>query len=118
MQSNLVCYFPSDLYSNINLTIREMSFFSWGIHGRGKNRGRGRNNFWSNKRPRISIHFDDDSDELNKLLQTSFLNLVGQGDFHPYPQHEIPPYKPHPKILNIHVPTHVSLQREVPVNDG
>jgi hypothetical protein len=97
-----------------------MSFFNRGSHGRGRNRGKGQNNFWQrgNKRLRFSIHFDVDSEEFNQLLQTGFLNLAGQGAFHPYPRPERPPYQHHPSISNVHVPPHVSLQPKVPVNDG
>jgi hypothetical protein len=59
-----------------------MSFFSRGSNGRG----RGRNNFWQrgNRRPRFSIHFDVDPQELNQLFQAGFFNLVGQGVFQPH----------------------------------
>jgi hypothetical protein len=95
-----------------------MSFFSRGSHGRGG--GRGRNNFWQrgNKRPRFSIHFDVDPQELNQLFQDGFFNLVGQGVFQPHPRPERPPFQPHPSFSNVHVPAHVSLQPEVPINDG
>jgi hypothetical protein len=48
-----------------------MSFFSRGSHGRG-NRGRGN---WNRgpRRPRFSIHFDADSQELSQLFQDGFL---------------------------------------------
>jgi hypothetical protein len=96
-----------------------MIFFSRGSHGRNRNRGRGPNNFWhmGNKRLIFSIHFDVDSEEFNHLLQIGFLNLAGQGAFHPYPRHERPLYQHHPNISNVHVPPYVSLQLEVPVND-
>jgi hypothetical protein len=43
---------------------------------------------------------------------------VGQGVFQPHPRPERPPYQPHPNLSNVHVPPHVSLQPEVPINDG
>jgi len=43
---------------------------------------------------------------------------VGQGVFQPHPRPHRPPYQPHKNILGVHVPPHVSLQLEVPVNDG
>jgi hypothetical protein len=97
-----------------------MSFFSKGSHGRGRNRGRGWNNFGKrgNERPRFSIHFDVDPQKLNQLLQTNFFNLLGQGAFHPHPIPKRPPYQPLPGILNVRVPPHVSLQPEVLVNNG
>jgi hypothetical protein len=96
-----------------------MSFFSRGSGGRG-NRGRGRrpNDFWGNKRLHFSIHFDVESEEFNQLLQTSFLNLAGQGDFQPYPPPERPPLQPHPSISGIPIQPHVSLPPEIPTNDG
>jgi len=97
-----------------------MSFFSRGSHGRGRNKGRVWNNFWQrgNMRPRFSIHFDVDTQELNQLLQTGFFKLVFQGALHPHHIPKRPPYQPHPSILNVRVPPHVSLQLEVSVNNG
>jgi hypothetical protein len=95
-----------------------MNLFSRGIHDRG--RGRGRNNFWQrgNMRPRFSIHFDVDPQELNQLFHVGFFNLVGQGVFQPHPIPKRPPYQPHPSLSNVHFSAHVSLQPEVPINDG
>jgi hypothetical protein len=73
-----------------------MRFFSRGSHNRkGNNRGRGLGP-WKrgNKRLRFSIHFDADSEEFNQLLQTGFLNLVGQQAYRPPPI----PENPHPSI--------------------
>ena len=49
-----------------------MSFFSRGSHGRG-NIGRGN---WNKgpRRPRFSIHFDEDAQELGQLFQDVFFN--------------------------------------------
>jgi hypothetical protein len=90
-----------------------MSFFSRGSHGRN-NRGRGN---WNRgpRRPRFSIHFDVDPQELNQLFQVGFFNWIGQGIVQPRP--ERPPFQPQ-NIPGIHVPPHVSLQPEVPANDG
>jgi hypothetical protein len=90
-----------------------MSFFSRGSHGRG-NRGRGN---WNRgpRRPRFSIHFDADSQELNQLFQAGFFNWIGQGVVQPRP--ERPPFQA-PHVPGIPVPPHVSLQPEVPENDG
>jgi hypothetical protein len=90
-----------------------MSFFSRGSHGRG-NRGRGN---WNQgpRRPRFSIHFDDDSQELGQLFKVGFFNWIGQGVFQPRPKR--PPFQ----VLQapgISVPPHVSLQPKVPENDG
>ena len=89
-----------------------MRFFSRGIHGRG-NRGRGN---WNRgpRRPRFSIHFDADSQELGQLFQAGFLNWNGKGVVQPRP--ERPPFQP-PQVPSISVPPHVSLQPEVPEND-
>ena len=59
----------------------KMSFFSRGSNGRN-NRGKGN---WQrgHRKPRFSIHFDVDPQELNQLFQAGFLNLVGHGSFHP-----------------------------------
>jgi hypothetical protein len=90
-----------------------MSFFSRGSHGRG-NRGRGN---WNRgpRRPRFSIHFDADSQELSQLFQAGFFNWIGQGVVQPRP--ERPPFQA-PHVPGIPVPPHVSLQPEVPENDG
>jgi hypothetical protein len=90
-----------------------MSFFSRGIHGRN-NRGRGN---WNRgpRRPRFSIHFDANPQELNQLFQAGFFNWIGQGVVQPRP--ERPPFQPH-HVPGIPVPPHVSLQLEVPENDG
>jgi hypothetical protein len=90
-----------------------MSFFSRGSHGRN-NRGRGN---WNRgpRRPRFSIHFDVDPQELNQLFQDGFFNWIGQGIVQPQP--ERPPFQPQ-NIPGIHVPPHVSMQPEVPANDG
>jgi hypothetical protein len=95
-----------------------MSFFSKGSHDIG--RVRGRNTFWQigNKRPRLSIHFDVDPQELNQLFQVGFYNLVGQGVFQPHPKPERPPYQPRPSLSNVHFLAHVSPQPKVPINDG
>jgi hypothetical protein len=65
-----------------------MSFFSRGNNGRN-NRGRGN---WNrgHRRPRFSIHFDVDPQELNQLFQDGFFNWVGHGIMHPRP--ERPPF--------------------------
>jgi hypothetical protein len=49
-----------------------MSFFNRGSHGQGNI---GREN-WNNdpRRPRFSIHFDVDSQELSQLFQAGFFN--------------------------------------------
>jgi hypothetical protein len=90
-----------------------MSFFSRGSHGRG-NRGRGN---WNRgpRRPRFSIHFDVDSEELGQLFHARFFNWIGQGIVQPRP--ERPPFQA-PQAPSIPVPPHVSLQPEVPENDG
>jgi hypothetical protein len=66
-----------------------MSFFSRGSHGRG-NKGRGN---WNRgpRRPRFSIHFDADSQELGQLFQAIFFNWIGQGVVQPRP--ERPPFQ-------------------------
>jgi hypothetical protein len=88
-----------------------MRFFSRGSHGRG-NRGRGN---WNRgpRRPRFSIHFDVDSQELGQLFQARFFNWIGQGVVQPRP--ERPPFQ-YPQAPGILVSPHVSLQLEVPEN--
>jgi hypothetical protein len=51
-------------------------FFNRGSHGRG-NRGRGN---WNRgpRRPRFSIHFDAESQELGQLFQVGFSNWIGK----------------------------------------
>jgi hypothetical protein len=90
-----------------------MSFFSRGSHGRG-NQVRGN---WNRgpRRPRFSIHFDADSQELGHLFQVGFFNWIGQGVVQPRP--ERPPFQA-PQVLGIPMPPHVSLQPQVPENDG
>jgi hypothetical protein len=69
----------------------------------------------SPRRPRFSIHFDIDSQELGQLFQAGFFNWIGQGVVQP--RHERPPFK-YPQASGILVPPHVSLQPKVPENDG
>jgi hypothetical protein len=90
-----------------------MVFFSQGSHGRG-NRGRGN---WNQglRRPRFSIHFDIDSEELGQLFHVGFFNWIGQGIVQ-Y-RHERPPFQA-PQTPSIPVPPHVYLQSKVPKNDG
>jgi hypothetical protein len=84
---------------------------NWNI---GKNVGRKRGR---NKRLRFSIQFDVDYEEFNQILQTGFLNLTGQGHFHP-PQPPVkPPLQPHPNIVGIPIQSHVSMQPEHQDND-
>jgi hypothetical protein len=89
-----------------------MSFFNRGSHGKN-NRGRGN---WNRglRRPRFSIHFDANPQELNQLFQDGFLKWIGQGVVQP--KLERPPLQA-PHIVGILVPPHVSLQPEVPEND-
>ena len=89
-----------------------MSFFGRGIHG-WNNRGRGN---WNRgpRRPRFSIHFDADSQELGQLFQARFFNWIGQGVVQP--RLERTPFQA-PQALGIPVPPYVSLQLEVPKND-
>jgi hypothetical protein len=51
-----------------------MSFLSRGSHGRG-NKGRGN---WNRgpRRPRFSIHFDANSEELGYLFHAGFFNWI------------------------------------------
>ena len=99
-------------YFLIDYTCR-MGFFSRGSHGRG-NRGRGN---WNRgpRRPRLSIHFDIDSEELGEMFHARFFNWIGQGIIQP--RLERPPFQA-PQTPGIPVPPHVSLQPEVPKNDG
>jgi hypothetical protein len=90
-----------------------MRFFNRGSHGLGKN-GRGNLNRGPRK-PRFSIHFDADSQELRQLFKYRFFNSIGQGVIQPRP--ERPPFQA-PHVPSILVPPHVSLQPEVPKNDG
>ena len=53
--------------------------------------------------------------ELNHLFQVGFFNWIGQGIIQPRP--ERPPFQPQ-HVPGIPVPPHVSLQPEVPKNDG
>jgi hypothetical protein len=99
-------------YLLIDHTCR-MSFFSPGNHGQG-NIGRGN---WNRgrRRPRFSIHFDADLEELGQLFHAEFFNWIGQGIVQPRP--ERPPFQSS-QAPGIHVPPHVSLQPEVPENNG
>jgi hypothetical protein len=99
-------------YFLINHACR-MSFFSRGSHGRG-NRDRGN---WNRgpRRPKFSIHFDVDSEELGQLFHDGFFNWIGQGIVQP--RLERPPFQAS-QAPGIPVPPHVSLQPEVPKNDG
>jgi hypothetical protein len=67
------------------------------------------------RRPRFSIHFDVDSRELGHLFQNGFFNWIGKGVVQPRP--ERPPFQD-PQAPGIPMPLHVSLQPEVPKNDG
>jgi hypothetical protein len=90
-----------------------MSFFSRGSHGRG-NQGRGN---WNRdpRRPRLSIHFDADSQELSQLFKDGFFNWIGKGVVQPRP--ERPSFQV-AQVPGIPVPPHVALQPKVPENDG
>jgi hypothetical protein len=66
------------------------------------------------RRPRFSIHFDADLQELGKLFQAGFFNWIGKGVVQP--RLERPPFQA-PQVPSIPVPPHVSLQPEVPEND-
>jgi hypothetical protein len=79
-----------------------MRFFGRGGHGRG-NRGRGN---WNRgpRRPRFSIHFDVDLQELGQLFQVGFFNWIGQGMVQSRPPFQAPQA---PGILML---PHVSLQ--------
>jgi hypothetical protein len=86
-----------------------MSFFSRGnnrFENRGNrgNRGRGPNAFGKrsrNKRMRFSIHFDENYEEFNQLVQTSYLSLTGHRAFHPPHPLVIPPLQLHLSIADI-----------------
>jgi len=54
-------------------------------------------------------------EELNQLFQVGFFNLIRQRIVQPRP--ERPSFQPQ-NIPSIHVPPHVSLQPEVPANNG
>jgi hypothetical protein len=68
------------------------------------------------KRPRFSIHFDVDPQELNHLFQAGFFNLVGQGILQP--RLERSPFQAHHNLYVIPVPPHISMQPGPPTNDG
>jgi hypothetical protein len=99
-------------YLLIDYTCR-MSFFSRGSHDRG-NRGRGN---WNRgpRRPRFSIHFNANSEELGQMFHAGLFDWIGKGIVHPRP--ERPPFQA-PQAPNILVPPNVSLQPEVHENDG
>jgi hypothetical protein len=59
--------------------------------------------------------FDVDSQKLGQLFQDGFFNWIGQGVVQP--RTERPPFQT-PQAHVIPVPPHVSLQPEVPQNDG
>jgi hypothetical protein len=67
------------------------------------------------RRPRFLIHFDVDPQELNQLFQVGFFNWIGQWIIQP--RLERPPFHPR-NVLGIPVPPNVSMQPEVPGNDG
>jgi hypothetical protein len=81
-----------------------MIFFSKGIYGRN-NRGRGN---WNRgpRRPRFSIHFDANTQELNSRFQAGFFNWIGKGIVQPRPKRL--PFQPQ-NVPGILVPPHVSL---------
>jgi hypothetical protein len=93
-----------------------MTFFSRGSNGRGANKGRGNNWQKGHRRPRFSIHFDVDPQELNQFFQDGFFNLVGLGIMQPRP--ESPHFHPHQKLSGICLPPRVSMLLEPPANDG
>jgi hypothetical protein len=101
-------------YSLLTNYCYRMSFFSRGSNGQN-NRGRGNWN-QGHRRPRFSIHFHADPQELNQLFQVGFFNWVGHGILYPRPK--IPHFQQPPDFLGILLPPHVSLQPEVPANDG
>jgi hypothetical protein len=90
-----------------------MSFFNRGSHNQG-NKGQGN---WNRgpRRPRFSIHFDIDSEELGQLFHVGFFNWIGQGIVQPRPERL--PFQAQ-QAPGIPMPPHVSLQPEVPENDG
>lgn len=90
--------------------------FSKGNNDNGANRGKDNNWQRGQRRPRFSIHFDVDLQELNQLFQARFFNLVGQRILQP--RHERPPFQPHQNLSGVRVPLHVSMQPEQPINDG
>jgi hypothetical protein len=74
---------------------------------------------WSNRvdnwnqgprRPRFSIHFDDDSEDLDQLFHARLFNWIGKGIVQP--RLERPPFQDQ-QAPGIPVPPHVSLQPEV-----
>jgi hypothetical protein len=65
--------------------------------------------------PGFSIHFDVDSKYLGQLFQDRFFNWIRKGLVQP--RHERPPFQV-PQAHDIPIPLHVSLQPEVPENDG
>jgi hypothetical protein len=89
-----------------------MRFFNRGSHGQG-NIGR-RNLNRGPRRPRFSIHFDANLQELCQLFQFGFFNWIGKGVVQPRP--EMPPFQA-PEVPGIPVPPHVSLQPKIPQND-
>jgi len=89
-----------------------MSFFNRGSHGRN-NKGKGNWNIGP-RRPRFSIHFDVDPQELNQLFQDGFFNWIGQGVVQT--RLERPPFQPQ-HVPGILVPPHVSLQPKFLEND-
>ena len=93
-----------------------MTFFSRGSNGRGENKGRGNNWQKGHRRPRFSIHFDVDPQELNQFFQDGFFNLVDLGIMKPRP--ESPHFHPHQNLSGICLPPHVSMLLEPPANDG
>ena len=66
-----------------------MTFFSRDSHDRG-NQGRGNWNIGP-RRPRFSIQFDVNSQELYQLFQAGFFNWIGKGVVQPRP--EKPPFQ-------------------------
>jgi len=80
----------------------KMIFLSRRSNDRGANRGSGNNWQRGHIRPRFSIHFDADPQELNQLFQVGFFNLVGQGILQPRP--ERPPYQSHQNFSGVCVP--------------
>jgi hypothetical protein len=89
-----------------------MSLFNKGSHGLNK-KGRGN---WNRgpRRPRFSIHFDAEPQELNQSFQVVFFNWIGKGVVQLRP--ERPPFQPQ-HSPSIPVPHHVSLHPKLPEND-